>query len=71
MVIEFLTFYVFIPFIANRFLDGWFKIIPLFLIAGIFLFLLLKDPRFDRGILVRLNRHRLRKSVARVLVITV
>ncbi len=71
MVLEFLVFYVFIPFIANRFLDGWFKIIPLFLIAGIFLFLLLKDTAFDRRILVRLDKYRLRKSVARVIIITI
>lgn len=71
MVLEFLIFYVFIPFIANMFLDGWMKIIPLFFIAGVFLFLLLKDPEFDRKILYRLDKYSLRRSVARVIVITI
>lgn len=71
MVMEFLLFYVFIPFIANRFLDGWYKIIPLLFIAIVFLILLLRDPYFDRKILTRLDKYQLRKSVARVIVITI
>lgn len=70
MVFEFLFFYVFIPFIANKFLDGWLKVIPLLMIAIFFLGILLKDESFDKRIFVRLNRRHLKKSVARVLSIT-
>ena len=70
MVFEFIVFYVFFPFIANIFLDGWFKIIPLFLIATFFLVLLLKDPRFDRKILSRFQKSYLRKSFTRMIIIT-
>lgn len=71
MVMEFLLFFVFIPFIANRFLDGWFKIIPLFIIALFFLLLLWRDSSFDRGVLYRIDKYNLRRSFARMIVITI
>lgn len=71
MVFEFLLFYVFVPFIATAVLDGWWKILPLIFIAVFFLLLLLKDPEFDNRILVRLDRQYIKKSVGRVIVITV
>ena len=71
MVLEFLIFYVFFPFLANRFLDGWYKIIPLFIIAIFFLALLLKDPDFDKKNLTRFEKSYLGKSFRRMLVITV
>lgn len=71
MVGEFVLFYVFFPFIANHFLDGWYKIIPLFLIAFLFLLLLLRDPSFDRRILTHFKRDYLGKSIARMIVITI
>lgn len=71
MVFEFLFFYVFVPFIATAVLDGWWKILPLIFIAFFFLILLLRDSRFDNSILVRLDRAYIKKSVARVIVITV
>lgn len=70
LVFEFLVFYVFIPFLANRFLDGWWKIIPLILIALLFLMLLIADAKFDKKVFFRLDRVYLKKSVVRVLVIT-
>lgn len=71
MVIEFLFFYVFVPFIAIRFLNGWFKIIPLLLIAGFFFLLLRLDPGFDKSNLYRLDRQHLKKGIPRVIVITI
>lgn len=71
MVFEFLLFYVFVPFIATAFLDGWWKILPLIFIALFFLLLLIRDPDFDNRILVRLDRPYIKKSVGRVIVITV
>lgn len=70
LVLEFLLFYVFIPFIANRYLEGWLKVIPLLLIAVLFMSFLLMDSTFDRRIFYRLNRRYLKRSVARVIVIT-
>lgn len=70
LVLEFLIFYVFIPFVANRFLDGWLKVIPLLLIAIMFFILLLMDSGFDRKIFTRINRLYLRRSLVRVLIIT-
>ena len=70
-VVEFLLFYIFIPFIAGEFLDGWYKIIPLLIIAVFFLGLLLKDGSFDRKNLYRLDKSYLKKSVARVLIISI
>ncbi len=71
MILEFLLFYVFVPFIADSFLDGWYKVIPLLIIAVIFFLILRSDPEFDKRILYRLNRPYLRRSVGRVLVITI
>ncbi|MCC8358631.1 CPBP family glutamic-type intramembrane protease [Salinimicrobium sediminilitoris] len=71
MVVEFIVFYIFFPFLVNAFLDGWYKIIPLVLIAVFFLFLLLLDPKFDRRVLTRFKKDYLGKSVARMLIITV
>ena len=71
MVGEFVLFYVFFPFIANHFLNGWFKIIPLFLIAFLFLYLLLQDPNFDRTVLTRFNKSYLGKSILRIVLISV
>lgn len=70
LVFEFIVFYVFTPFVANHFLNGWFKIIPLIFIAVFFLFLLLKDPSFDRQILTRFDKPYLGKSVVRVIVVS-
>lgn len=71
MVFEFLFFYISVPFVANAYLDGWLIVIPLILIAAFFLFLLLRDKNFDRKVLTRLDKNFLRKSVVRVLVITI
>jgi hypothetical protein len=71
MVLEFIFIYVFFPFIANTFLDGWYKIIPLALIAAVFLILLLKDPTFNRNVLTTFNKTYLGKSVARIIIITI
>ena len=35
LVMEFIIFYVFLPFITTNFLDGWYKIIPLFVMAAV------------------------------------
>lgn len=70
-VLEFLVFYIFVPFIANRFLDGWLKILPLLLIAVIFFIILRMDPQFDRRVLYNFNREYFRKSLARVIIISV
>ena len=70
LVLEFLIFFVFIPFVANQYLDGWLKVIPLLLIALMFFTFLLMDPGFDRKTLTRLDRAYLRRSLVRVLIIT-
>lgn len=70
-VIEFILFFVFIPFIANKYLEDWYKIIPLIFIAIFFSILLVIDPEFDNRVFFRLDKERLRKSVARVVVITI
>ncbi|HET8753068.1 MAG TPA: CPBP family intramembrane glutamic endopeptidase [Salinimicrobium sp.] len=70
-ILEFLVFYVFVPFIANSLFDGWYKIIPLILIALFFLSLLLRDPNFDNRILTRFNRSFLKGSITRLIIITV
>lgn len=69
-ILEFLLFFVFVPFLTNRFLDGWYKIFPLILIAVFFFTILYKDPEFDNGIFSRINGDHLRRSVARVIIIT-
>lgn len=71
IVLEFCFFYVFVPFIANRYLEGWFKIIPLLLIAITFLIFLLRDPDFNNKTLYRFNVPHLRRSIGRVLVISI
>lgn len=71
MVGEFILFFVFFPFIANHFLDGWYKIIPLFVIAALFLILLLKDPTFDPKVLTRFDRAYMGRSIARMIIITI
>lgn len=71
IIFEFLLFFVFIPFIANRFLEGWLKIIPLLLIAAFFFVLLRMDSGFDQKVFLRLDKDHLRKSVGRVIFITV
>lgn len=71
MVLEFLIFYVFVPFIANSLFDGWYKIIPLVMIAIFFLLLLLRDPEFDNGILTKFDRSFLKGSITRLIIITV
>lgn len=70
IVFEFLLFFIFIPFIANRFLDGWFKILPLIIIAVFFFILLRMDSQFDQKVFLRLDKEHLRKSVGRVIFIT-
>lgn len=71
LVLEFVLFYVFLPFISVNFLDGWFKIVPLIFMAVFFLVLLFKDPSFDRSILTRFKKEYLGKSIARMILITV
>lgn len=71
MVLEFLFFYVFIPFIAASYLEGWFKIIPLLLIAAFFFLILRIDPHFDKRTLYRINRNHLRKSFPRIIIISI
>lgn len=71
MIIEFIVFYVFVPFIISSVLDGWLKILPLIMIALFFLFLLLKDPEFDRAILTRFDRKFLKGSITRLIIITI
>ncbi|MGB7784856.1 MAG: CPBP family intramembrane glutamic endopeptidase [Salinimicrobium sp.] len=71
LVMEFIVFYVFLPFIAANFLNGWYKIIPLVLIALLFLFLLLNDPSFDKTVLTSFKKNYLGKSIVRMLLITV
>lgn len=70
LVFEFIVFYVFVPFIANKYLDGWYKIIPLVLIAGTFLLLMLSDPDFDRKVFTRFRKKYIARSVVRIVVIT-
>ncbi len=70
LVMEFIIFYVFLPFITVNFLNGWYKIIPLILIAGLFLLLLIKDPTFDKTVLTSFRKNYLGKSITRMLLIT-
>jgi len=70
-VIEFLLFFVFVPFIANRFLDGWYKILPLIGIALFFFTLLRLDPAFEKKNLYQLNIPELKKSVPRLIIVSV
>ena len=70
-VIEFLLFFVFVPFIANYFLDGWFKILPLIAIALFFFILLRLDSSFEKKGLYQLNKGEFKKSVPRLIIISV
>lgn len=71
LILEFIIFYVFVPFIVNRFLDGWYKIIPLVLIAGLFFTLLFYDPTFDRRVFTRFRKRYVGKSVVRIVIISI
>lgn len=70
LVLELLFFYVFVPFLASIFFDGWLKVIPLVLIAVFFLALLLNDSNFDNRILFRFDRLYVVKSLTRVMLIS-
>ncbi|QED36906.1 CPBP family intramembrane metalloprotease [Antarcticibacterium arcticum] len=70
-VVEFLLFFVFIPFIANRYLDGWLKVLPLIGIAIFFFILLRLDSGFEKKNLYTLNKPALKKSVPRLIIVSV
>lgn len=70
-VIEFLIFFVFVPFIASYFLDGWLKILPLIGIAIFFFILLRLDSSFEKKDLYRLNKAEFRKGVPRLIIVSV
>ncbi|WP_424493579.1 type II CAAX prenyl endopeptidase Rce1 family protein [Salinimicrobium sp. GXAS 041] len=70
-VFEFLLFFIFIPFITVEFLEGWWKIIPLLLIALFFLGMLLNDPGFDKKRFVRFDIEYFRKSIPRIIAISI
>jgi hypothetical protein len=71
LVLEFVIFYVFLPFITVNFLNGWYKIIPLILIASLFLILLLNDDSFDKRVFTRFRKAYLGKSIVRMIIITI
>ena len=71
LVLEFILFYVFLPFLANKYLDGWYKIIPLALMALLFFILLLNDPGFDNRVLTRFRKNYVIKSAVRMVVISI
>lgn len=70
LILEFIVFYVFIPFIVNKYFEGWYKIIPLVLIAGTFLLLLITDPEFDNRVFTRFRKDYAGKSAVRILIIS-
>lgn len=70
LIFEFIVFYVFIPFIVNKYFEGWYKIVPLLLIAGTFLILLLTDPEFDNRVFTRFRKDYAGKSVVRIVIIS-
>ena len=70
-VIEFLVFFVFVPFIANFYLDGWLKILPLIGIAIFFFVLLRLDSSFEKKELYQLNKAEFKKSVPRLIIVSV
>lgn len=70
LIFEFIVFYVFIPFIVNKYFEGWYKIVPLVLIAGTFLLLLLSDPEFDNRVFTRFRKDYAGKSVVRIVIIS-
>ena len=71
LVLEFMFFYVFLPFIATYYLEGWFKVLPLFGIGIFFLIMLLQDPTFDRSVLTRFDASYLKGSITRMILITI
>lgn len=71
MVFEFLLFFIFVPFITVEFLEGWWKVIPLLFIALFFTALLLKDPDFDNKNFIRFDRTYFRRSVPRIIIISI
>lgn len=71
MVGEFLLFYVFIPFITIYYFDGWLKILALLAISLLFLIFLFRDPSFDRSVFFRLDRTYLKRSIGRIVSISV
>lgn len=71
-ILEFLLFFIAVPIIFKfNTLEGWLKIIPLFLIAGFFTVLLLSDKSFDSKILYTFNFKQFRRSVYRLVVIAI
>lgn len=70
-VFEFLLFFVFVPFIANYYLDGWLKILPLIGIAIFFFLLLRLDPSFEKTHLYHFNKAELKKSIPRIIILSV
>lgn len=70
-VFEFLLFFVFVPFIANYYLDGWLKILPLIGIAIFFFILLRLDSSFEKPYLYHLNKAELKKSIPRLIILSV
>jgi uncharacterized protein len=69
LIFEFIIFYVFVPFVVNRYLEGWYKIIPLALIALTFVILLLQDSEFDKRVFTRFRKNYVSKSVLRSLTV--
>ncbi len=70
-VLEFFLFFVFIPFIANKYLDGWLKVLPLIGIALFFFILLRLDSGFEKKNLYKLNKPEFKKSVPRLIIVSV
>lgn len=68
---ELAVFFTGIPLLVDHYFEGWLKFIPLFLITVIFLFLLLKDPGFDKRILYRFDVKYARKSIPRLVFVVV
>lgn len=71
MVFEFLLFFIFVPFITAEFLEGWWKVIPLLLIALFFTLLLLNDSEFDKRNFIRFDASYFIKSIPRITIISV
>lgn len=71
MIGEFLLFYVFIPFITINYFGGWPKVLVLLAISLLFLIFLWRDPTFDKSVFFRLNKTSLRRSLPRVVSISV
>lgn len=71
MVGEFVLFYVFIPFITINYFQGWLKVLVLLGIAMLFLTFLFSDPSFDKSVFFRLDKTSLKRSLPRVISISV